>query len=215
MSEEDLKKRVQYGQAWKNLSEPIKQELRASWKALDALCDKHQGLPRLLESIVDEGRFIKGCQLDAYYYPTAEEDFVQMVKNVEDQMKLRTTEYAIYCPNAHGDYHYETDADWHHIRLTDKDNYEDDTSEITFEKHHRTGYAGDYHSSGIQNYVTRINRIRETKNEHDIKQMTALADKIEKMRFKGLGDDATDDDRLEYHVESFRLAGMVKKHFEV
>jgi len=216
MNEENLKKRVQYGQAWKDLSEPIKQDLRASWKVLDALCKKHEGVPRLLESITDKGMLIKGCQLGGeYYYPTAEEQFVQMVKGVEDQMRLRTTFYAVNSSHSHGESHYETDADWHHIRLLDTENYDEDTSEIIFEKHHRTGYGGDFLSSGIQNYVTRINRIRETKNEHNIKQMTALADKIEKMRFKGLGDNATDDERLEYHVESFRLAEMVKKHFEV
>jgi len=215
MDEDDIKKRVLYGQAWKNLPEDLKQELRTSWKALDALCNKHQGTPRLIESIVDKGRYIKGCQLeDEYHYPTAEEHFVQMVKGVEDELKLRMTEYAVNATHPHGEFHYETDNDWHHIRLLDNDNYEDDTSEITFEKHHRTGpgYEDKFLSSGIQNYVTRMNRIRETKKEYNIQQMLELANKLEKQKFKGVG---TEAERLEYNIESFRLAEQVRKYFEV
>lgn len=214
ISPDELKKKMEHTQKWKELAPDVKENLRSSWKILDYECKKHDGRPRFIESIVSD-MSVKGC----VFGDTGHVDdryFIEMVKSVEEQAEKRQTKYAVHSYAGRNEFIYETDGEWHHIKLKNKEDYEEDTLELTLEKHHRTEYTGDFISSHIETYIKRLYRMYKTRNEHAVQEMLELSKEVNQKIDQTLNDikEPLNENIIWQISRSRRLADRVTSYFE-
>ena len=130
-SAQEIRERHLKSQAWKQMPDETKKELRESWLHLDSQCHKLGGSTHLLPSIIDKNSVIQGC--DFSYNPKA---YVSMINEIEKQAKHGAVLYAVKNMAEELDLmleSYETDNDYHHVEMTmGFERYQDEQSEIIF-----------------------------------------------------------------------------------
>lgn len=210
---DELRRRYNHTQAWKKMPENHKKELRDSWKTLDSLCKEHHGDPRILPSIANPGISIKGCVTS--FHETNIKNFINMVNAVDSHIDKGETEYLLYYGEDNKEYVYETDGEWHHIKLVQQDDYEENATSITLEQHHRARYqrGEDGHmKSYIETYITRMNRMQRTRDEYGIQQMLDTANKMNVLQ-PTLGKNQNAD--VQFKFLGVNLAQKVRDHFDI
>jgi hypothetical protein len=207
---EELKLRYNMTAAWKDMKPEIKEQLRSSWKTLDDICRFQQGYPRLVNSKINPGVYIKGCVFNETENIN-DRPFIAMVKAVEEQLKKQETEYAV---RSHGirDLAYDTDSDGHHIELSQSDGWENNTLGISLTAHssiYNLGHS-DVSPSYIEDYLLQLRRMWKTKNEQKVKEMIDFSNQI-------LRNNPTEEKHDWYIIKSAtanQLATKVKDYFD-
>jgi hypothetical protein len=206
---EEIKKRINSVETWKNLKPETKEELRTSWKELDTICKKEHGHPRLMKSKLNQDIYLKAC----VFYETEHVDyqgpFLRLVHGVENQLAQRETEYAIH---AHGfqDLVYETNSDYHFIELASRDDWEDDTVTLSLTAQHRLDRYSPNKNSYIENFLLQHHRMQKTKNEGKIEDLVNLSNQVLHIK----PDEKTEEKILELRVTSHQLAEKIKEYFD-
>lgn len=208
----DLKRRYNRSEAWKNMAADLKEQFRSSWKLFDDQCKEHDGMPKMVESIVEPNTFINGCIFGEN--GGREEDFVSLIKTIENQIKdRRLGEYAVHYYEGIRTFMYETDGDWHYSELQYQNDYEDDFMGVKIEEHHRTEYP-----SPILNSIQHLKRIQQLEDEHGIQEAIKLSKEID--NWNNTGDTLfsngkpLDDKVLMYSLTARRLAQAVLRQFK-
>lgn len=213
---EELKRRYNQTEAWKNLKPEIKEELRASWKELDSICIHQQGRLRLVQSKLNPDIFIKGCVFHENEH-VDNRPFITMVKGVEQQLKKRDTDYAVHSYGVE-DLIYETNSDWHHIELGRRTDWENDSFAVSLTSRQRiyrnsvhSRHDGDYNeNSYIEDYLLQLRRMWKTRKEHYVKEMIALSNQV----LRTGPEELTGDGILIHRMTGNQLASKVKDYFE-
>ncbi len=210
---EEFKQRFNRMKHWKEMPETTRKELRDSWKELDTYCKDNAGRIGYLQSIIIPGMNVKGCITS--HSTTAMHRFIDMVNQINKQMDKQETQYAVYHGDDHGRvYHYETDGEWHHIKFEEQNDFPEDYTSIQLESHQRIDHwPGEGHTpSYIEPHITRMQRMRKTRDEHNIQQMLDYSKKLTEL-WPAVG--KTEKDDVHHKLVGNLLAQKVREHFEM